>query len=123
MNQGHDDSNTHLCHSNVISLFLAGWNLVVFPREIGVETELRSTRNGEVMNLNQRLKRLEEHHPVSSVWIWDVLLGDASPDELDAEGRANYESLISTEMPDQCPIEAAIERIALSAMVSYQLTH
>jgi hypothetical protein len=64
------------------------------------------------MNLKARLKQLEGRQTTHKVTIWAVIFGEASPDELDDESRAQYEFLTGPPPDDEYdPIEARIQAV------------
>jgi hypothetical protein len=69
------------------------------------------------MSLKTRLKQLEGRQPKRKVSIWGVLLDGDSPDELDDEGRAMCEFLLTPTPDDEYdPIEARIREVEAMAI-------
>ncbi|MGZ0173917.1 MAG: hypothetical protein ACKVHE_30775 [Planctomycetales bacterium] len=67
------------------------------------------------MSLHQRLKRLEVKQIRPSVSIWAVTYGEAEYEDLDAAGKALYDSFFAPIPEDLTdPIEAEIERLSKS---------
>ena len=65
------------------------------------------------MSLRRRIESLEDNTPtppIGNPTIWDVILGEAEPDELSDSDRVEYECLCLT-YDEPCPVEAAIDAV------------
>lgn len=64
------------------------------------------------MKLMRRVERLETAQPITRARIWDVVWGDASPDQLDPEMQRAFDEMVDPQQSLSCPIEDSIAAAA-----------